>query len=359
MTGKIEELVRVARDAKASDIHLVVGYAPKFRVNGALRELNAEPLTADDCIDYAEQIVGVRVCERVQECGEADTARTIAGVRCRVNVFRQQGVLSIALRLLSDEIPPMDVLGLPKVLGRFIDMHSGLILVTGETGSGKSTTLASVIDRICKTRPVHVVTLEDPIEYIYTSVDRALVNQREIGIDTESFSDGIRAVLREDPDVILIGEMRDTDTISNAIRAAETGHLVFATLHTRSAADTVNRIIDVFPEKQQAQIRLELAGSLNAVVTQQLLPCLQGGRVLAAEVMMMNAGIRTLIRDNKTHQIDNAISTGSQDGSIAMDSSLILLYRQGKISRFSCITAARDPEYVKKAILSSDTGRRR
>ncbi len=356
MIGRIEELVRVAREAKASDIHLVVGYAPKFRVNGALRELNAEPLTADDCIEYAEQIIGVAACERVQECGEADTARTIGGVRCRINVYRQQGVVSIALRLLSDEIPAMEELGLPKVVSRVIDMRSGLVLVTGETGSGKSTTIASVIDRICHTRPVHVITLEDPIEYVY-SADRALVNQREIGLDTKSFSSGIRAILREDPDVILIGEMRDTDTISNAIRAAETGHLVFATLHTRSAADTINRIIDVFPEKQQAQIRLELAGSLNAVITQQLIPSLQGGRVLAAEVMMMTPGIRTLMRDQKTHQIDNAIATGSQEGSLSMDNSLILLYQQGKISRFSCVTAARDPEYVKKAILSAGAPR--
>jgi len=356
MRGRIEDLVKIAHEAKASDVHLVVGYPPKFRVNGALRELKASPLTPEDCADYASQIIGETACKRVQECGEEDTARTIGGVRCRVNVFRQQGVVSVALRLLADEIPAMETLGLPKVVNRFIDMRHGMVLVTGETGSGKSTTLASVIDRICRSRPLHIVTLEDPIEYIYTA-DRALVNQREVGLDTESFSDGIRAVLREDPDVILIGEMRDPDTISNAIRAAETGHLVFATLHTRSAAETVNRIINVFPEKQQAQIRLELAGSLNAVVTQQLLPCLQGGRVLAAEVMMMNVGIRTLMRDNKTHQIDNAIATGSSDGSISMDNALILLYQQGKISRYDCVAAARDQEYVKKNILTPGAAR--
>jgi len=356
MVGKIEELVEIALQAKASDIHLVVGYGPKFRINGALRELNADPLTPDDCVDYAGQIIGVPACERVQAGGEIDTARTICGTRCRINVYRQQGVVSIALRLLANQIPAMETLGLPKVINRFIDMRHGMVLVTGETGSGKSTTLASVIDRICQARPVHIITLEDPIEYIYSG-ERALVNQREVGLDTASFSDGIRAILREDPDVILIGEMRDVDTISNAIRAAETGHLVFATLHTRSAADTINRIINVFPEVQQAQIRLELAGSLNAVVSQQLLPCLQGGRVLAAEVMMMNAGIRTLMRDNKTHQIDNAIATGSADGSITMDNSLILLYQQGKISRHDCVAAARDPEYVKKNILTPGAAR--
>ena len=226
MVGKIEELVEIALQAKASDIHLVVGYGPKFRINGALRELNADSLTPDDCVDYAKQIIGVPACERVQAGGEIDTARTICGTRCRINVYRQQGVVSIALRLLANQIPAMETLGLPKVINRFIDMRHGMVLVTGETGSGKSTTLASVIDRICQARPVHIITLEDPIEYIYSG-ERALVNQREVGLDTASFSDGIRAILREDPDVILIGEMRDVDTISNAIRAAETGHLVF------------------------------------------------------------------------------------------------------------------------------------
>ncbi len=350
MISTVEELITIAQEAKASDVHLVVGAPPKYRITGVLKNMEEEILTPEMCERYAIQLIGEDGYKHIRSIGEIDTAKTISGVRCRLNLFRQRGNISIALRLLKNKIPQLDTLGLPEIVQSFADMKRGLVLISGDTGSGKSTTLAALIDKICHTRPVHIITLEDPIEYIYNS-DIALVNQREIGLDTLDFASGVRSILREDPDIILIGEMRDTETIECAIRAAETGHLVFATIHARSASDAIDRMVDVFPEKQQAQIRLQLAASLNAVVEQQLIAGMNGGYVLACEVMMMTPAIRTLVRDGKTHQIDNAIRTAAREGCVSMDTYLIWLYKAGKISKNQCIAAAYDQDYVKKNIL--------
>ena len=263
--------------------------------------------------------------------GERDLAVTLAGRRCRAHLFLQQGQPSIAIRLLAEGIPGIETLGLPEVVHTFADFSKGLVLVTGETGSGKSTTLASLIDHINHRRPVHVITLEDPIEYLYQP-DLALINQREIGRDTLNFATGLRSALREDPDVLLVGEMRDLETVETAILAAETGHLVFATLHTGSAVEAIDRIVNVFPEGRQPLIRTTLSMTLKAVLSQRLLPRKGGGRVLACEVMMPTPAICHMIREGKLSQIENAMLTGAQAGSITMAQSLEALSARGEIA---------------------------
>jgi len=267
--------------------------------------------------------------------------------RCRVHIFRQQGVPSIALRLLREKIPQLETLGLPPAAMHLPDLHKGIVLVTGETGSGKSTTLAALLDYINHHRRNHIVTLEDPVEYVYKP-DLCAINQREVGKDTESFSSGLRASLREDPDVILIGEMRDRDTIETAITAAETGHLVFGTLHTGSASDAVDRIVQVFPEGMQTQIRLQLSMCLQAVLTQQLVAKKGGGRVLACEMMLVTDAIRNLIRAGNTPQIANAIATSAAIGGQTMDQALVRLVRSGLITRDTALHYAHEQDYVKK-----------
>lgn len=265
----------------------------------------------------------------------------------RINLFRQQGAVSAAIRILADTIPEIEALNLPPVVSEFPEYRSGIILVTGETGSGKSTTLAAILNRINHTRRSHIITLEDPIEYIYEP-DQCIINQREIGKDTRSYADGLRSILREDPDVILIGEMRDLNTIETALTAAETGHLVFATLHTNSAADSVDRMVNVFPEGQQRQIRLQLSTTLRAVLSQQLLPKRAGGRAAACEVMMVNSAIKNLIREGKTPQIDSFITMNAQDGSITMDNALLKMVREGTVTYETALGYARDREAFSK-----------
>lgn len=328
----IESLIEKAREQRGSDVHLVSGLPPKCRVDGSIQNLEEDRLDKEKCLRFAHELAGEDF-PQLEQAGEVDLARTIAGVRCRINVFRQQGAYSAAIRLLNDHIPPLEELGLPPVAQEFCSYNQGLVLITGETGSGKSTTLASLLDRINHTKPVHILTLEDPVEYIYTP-DQSLINQREIGRDTMSFAAGLRAALREDPDVILVGEMRDLDTIQTALTAAETGHLVFGTVHTNSAADSIDRIVDVFPAERQQQIRLQLSMTLKAVLSQQLLPKASGsGRVLACEVMKTDDAIRNLIREGKTPQIQNAIQIGGAIGNILMDRALQNLYRSGSITR--------------------------
>lgn len=340
----VEELVAIAAGDGASDIHLVCGLPPKYRLHGELRNIADYVLSKEDCERLAAEIAGVDV----SAVRELDLARTISGRRIRVNIFRQQGSLSCALRLLSDRIPELETLGVPPSVLTFPSFPRGIILITGETGSGKSTTLAALLDRINHTRADHIITIEDPIEYVYAP-DKCVINQREIGRDTGSYADALRAALREDPDVILIGEMRDLETIETALTAAETGHLVFATLHSNSVVDTVDRVVDVFPEGRQRQIRLQLSMTLRAVLSQQLLPRLDGtGRVLACEVMMMNIAIQNLIREGKTPQIANSVATSAQEGSVTMDNALIKLYREKKISGKVAVDAAHDAEYVRK-----------
>ena len=342
----IDELVARAKADGASDIHIICGLPPKYRVDGQLENMTETPLTREDCVALSKELAGDLYGE-MESIGEPDLAGTYAGNRCRIHIFRQQGVPSIAVRLLREEIPKMDSLGLPPAAMELVGQHKGIVLVTGETGSGKSTTLAAMLDEINHTKKAHIVTLEDPVEYVYKP-DKCAINQREVGKDTRSFSDGLRASLREDPNVILIGEMRDRDTIETAITAAETGHLVFGTLHTGSASDAVDRIVQVFPEGMQTQIRLQLSMCLQAVLTQQLIPKKGGGRALACELMIVTDAIRNLIRSGNTPQIANAVATSAAIGGQTMDQALVRLVREGKITRDMALQYAHDPAYVKK-----------
>ena len=346
----IPELVKSAQSLRASDVHIVCGIPVRIRIDGRLHDFDKNILTQEDCEHYCRQLS--KRYDAIAEIGEQDLAVSMPdGTRCRVAIYRQQGNVSAAIRILNDHIPSFNELGLPQTVHKFTEFKQGIVLVTGETGSGKSTTLACLLDKINHTQNKHIITLEDPIEYIYKP-DMCIVNQREIGMDTESFQKGLTSLLRADPDVILVGEMRDLATIEAALMAAETGHLVFATLHTNSAADTVDRIVDVFPTDQQEQIRVQLSMSIQAVLCQQLLPHMSGtGRVLATEVMLVNPAIRNLIREGKSFQIPNIITTTAAEGNHLMDTSLVQLHRQHKISTDVMFRASHDREYIQRAML--------
>lgn len=336
----INDFILQAQQKGASDLHIVCGLPIKCRLDGKMQTLSDTVPTPQDCEALAQELAGAQF-ETIRESGELDLALTAdCGVRVRANIFHAGGALSFAIRLLNDVIPEIEDLGLPPIALQLPTYPSGLVLITGETGSGKSTTLAAVLNRINHTACRHIITLEDPIEYIYTS-DQCLINQREIGKDTASYADGLRAILREDPDVILIGEMRDLTTIEAALTAAETGHLVFATLHTNSAADAVDRIVSVFPDGRQRQIRTQLAATLRVVMSQQLVERQGGGRIAACEVMVVNAAIRNLIREGKTPQMESFITMNSREGSILMDHALTELARAGKISMQTAAAHAR------------------
>lgn len=343
------QLVALAAQRGASDLHLVCGLPPQCRVHGQLLPLEAPPLTHDDCENLAHQIAG-EAYGSIAQMGEVDLAITLAGRRLRINLFRQQGHVSGAVRLLAQTIPQLETLGLPPAVVELSQFPSGLVLVTGETGSGKSTTLAALLDHINHTRRCHIVTLEDPIEYCYTP-DQALINQRELGRDTANYAAALRAVLREDPDVILIGEMRDAETIEAALTAAETGHLVFATLHTNSAAGAIDRVAGAFPGARQGQLRMQLSTTLRAVISQRLLPRQDGaGRVLVSEVMMVTNAVANLIREGKTPQLQSALATSAAAGSVTLDSTLIRLGRQRLISAEDALRCAQDPEFVRRSL---------
>lgn len=336
----INDFILQAQQKGASDLHIVCGLPIKCRLDGKMQTLSDTVPTPQDCEVLAQELAGAQF-ETIRESGELDLAMTAdCGVRVRANIFHAGGALSFAIRLLNDVIPEIEDLDLPPIALQLPTYPSGLVLITGETGSGKSTTLAAVLNRINHTACRHIITLEDPIEYIYTS-DQCLINQREIGKDTASYADGLRAILREDPDVILIGEMRDLTTIEAALTAAETGHLVFATLHTNSAADAVDRIVSVFPDGRQRQIRTQLAATLRVVMSQQLVERQGGGRIAACEVMVVNAAIRNLIREGKTPQMESFITMNSREGSILMDHALTELARAGKISMQTVAAHAR------------------
>ena len=338
---KIEEIVVNSQNRRASDIHFVYGLPIRIRVDGKLVNYDDHILTDEDINGVAKNFI-----DDLDEL-QVDLAAHVGGYRCRLNIFHQQNHISIALRILHDKIPTINSLGLPKIVNEFTKYNRGIVIVTGETGSGKSTSLAALINEINLSRNEHIITLEDPIEYVYEP-KACVVNQREVGRDVASYEDGLKAALREDPDIILVGEMRTLETIEAALTAAETGHLVFATLHTNSAADTVDRIIDVFPTSRQQQVRMQLSMTLKAVVCQQLLPKAEGvGRVVATEVMIVNDAIKNLIREGKTPQIANTIATSASEGSVTMDNYLAGLVKERKITPKVAVEAASDPTYVK------------
>jgi twitching motility protein PilT len=342
----IDDLLRYAVSVGASDLHLTAQMPACIRLNGAIRPIEGCPRLSNETIrDMIFGILPASQRERFEEEKELDTSHAIAGVgRFRVNVFRQRGTVAAVLRSIPHEIPSFESLGIPQSIRSFTELRRGLVLVTGPTGSGKSTTLATLIDIINRSKPLHIVTIEDPIEFLHTH-KRSIVNQREVGEDTKSFSEALRRVLREDPDVILVGEMRDLETISMALTAAETGHLVFATLHTQDAPQTVDRIIDVFPPNQQEQVRTQLAATLEGVVTQQLILNAEGtGRLAACEVMVCTAAIRNLIRTAKTHQIYSLMQTGAQYGMQTMDQGLAKLVREGRITEAVAFDRCRSEE---------------
>jgi twitching motility protein PilT len=322
-------------ERNASDLHIAAGAHPTIRLRGKLQALDQHPvLTPDDTREIVYSILTNAQRQRLETDWQLDFAYSIPGTaRFRVNAYFQRSALSAAFRLIPTELAGIDTLGLPPVVHELTRKPRGLVLVTGPTGSGKSTSLASMIDAINETRDEHILTIEDPIEFLH-SHKRCVVNQRELGSDATSFAAGLKAALRQDPDVILVGEMRDMETIGTAVTAAETGHLVFATLHTQDAPQTIDRIIDVFPASQQAQIRTQLSVALQGVMTQQLLPTADGsGRCVACEVLVPTAAVRNLIREGKTHQIYSVMQTGSQFGMQTMDAALATLVRSGRITR--------------------------
>ena len=334
MSFAIEEILAKAKEAGASDVHITVGIPPKMRVNGALITMEGDKLAPADTLEIAAQIMNDKQQQRFEENGECDMSFAIPGQgRYRLNVYKQRGSIAMAFRLVDTQVPSAESLGVPQSVIDLYQKKRGLILVTGPTGSGKSTTLASLIDKINNNREAHVITLEDPIEYLHAH-KRSIVNQREIGLDSMNYAHALRAALREDPDVILVGEMRDFETISVAITAAETGHLVLSTLHTIGAASTVDRVIDVFPPHQQQQIRVQLANVLEAVISQQLIPTADGSRRVAAfEVLHSNPAVRNLIREGKTHQLTSVMQTNRKTGMITMDDAILQLYSDYKIDR--------------------------
>ncbi len=318
---------------EGSDLHVKVGSAPMIRLPKGLVRIDREPLRAQDTDDIAAGIIPEDRKGRFEENGEVDFAYSIPQVgRFRVNVFRQRGSISMVLRKLRFGGPSFEEVGLPKAVETIANEHRGLVLVTGPTGSGKTTTLAAMIDYINKTKPVHIVTIEDPIEVLHRD-EMASINQREIGNDTNDFLSALRAALRQDPDVILIGEMRDTETVRAAIQAAETGHLVMSTLHTVDATETVNRVIDFFPPYQQKQVRLALAGTLRGIICQRLVPTLDGGRVPALEIMINTGRVAERIADpDKTHELKDVIQEGTYYGMVTFDQCLLELVKQGRVS---------------------------
>lgn len=341
----LKQLLQEAVERLASDVHITVGVPPVFRINGHLVRTEHPVLSVQDTASFVEEITKEEQRQRFMEQGELDFSFAIPGVsRFRVNLFRQRGSMGLAIRVVNERILTLDQLGHPEILKTLARNSRGLVLVTGPTGSGKSTTLAAMIDLINNERACHILTLEDPIEYLHRH-RKSIVNQREIHADSKSFANALRAALREDPDVILVGEMRDAETIGIAVTAAETGHLVFATLHTGDASQTIDRIIDVFPPYQQQQIRVQLSLTLQGIISQQLIPRRDGtGRVVALEILTATPAVRNLIREGKSHQILSIIQTGARNGMQSMDSSLKALYANGSITYEDAIIRASNPE---------------
>lgn len=347
----INDYLKKAVEMEASDLHICAGLPVVIRKHGSLYFIDDHILTKEECMDLVKQILTESQFEFLEDEGEIDLAYMLSGVgRFRVNAFRQRGTYAIAIRVIATRVPKINELGLPEILYSLAEKQRGLILITGPTGSGKSTTLAAMIDHINSTRRCHIITIEDPIEYLHRH-NKSVINQREIGADTKSYSKALRAALREDPDVILIGEMRDLETISIALTAAETGHLVLSTLHTLGAAKTIDRIIDVFPPHQQGQVRSQLSTVLQGIVSQQLIrKADNSGRVVATEVMIVTPAISNMIRESRTYQINSSIHTGAEYGMHSMDSCIASLYKRGIITYENACQYSMDPVAMKKLI---------
>ncbi|MEY7999532.1 type IV pilus twitching motility protein PilT [Clostridium sp. Mt-5] len=346
----LQDLLKETIKENASDLHLTVGTPPVIRVNGELKRLGKEKLQPADTEKFAREILEEDY-ERYNKIGEVDRSFSISGLgRFRVNLFKQRGSCAVAIRVIGLKIPTLNDLKLPDGVKKLLDCKRGLILVTGATGSGKSTTLAAMINEINFTRAANIITLEDPIEYLHKH-NKSIINQREIGKDSLSYANALKSVLREDPDVILVGEMRDLETIAITLTAAETGHLVFSTLHTIGTAKTIDRIVDVFPPYQQQQVKIQLAAVLKGVICQQLIPKLDGkGRIPAIEIMIATTAIKNMIREGKTHQIESSMQTGAKYGMKTMDMSLAELYKNGLISYESAMAYAIDNNMLARII---------
>jgi len=347
----IHELLSTAVNLRASDIHITVGLPPVLKIGAQFRRLDDSPLTPADAEKLVKELFpSETLYQEFQAEGDKDFSLSVPGLsRFRVNAFKQRGSVAAVVRIIPFELPDPDRLGIPKTVQNLSTLTNGLVLVTGPAGSGKSTTLAAIIDLINQNRECHILTLEDPIEFLHTH-KKSIVNQREIGIDAQSYARALRAAMRESPDVILLGEMRDLETTSIALTAAETGQLVFSTLHTIGAAKTIDRIIDVFPPNQQQQIRVQLSTVLQAVVSQQLVPSTQGGHVPAFEILRVNDAVRNLIRENKTPLINSIIQTSRSDGMTTMDNSLLDLFQKGLITKQNALLYSVDKKALAKQI---------
>lgn len=348
---EFERLLKKAVELNSSDLHITVGIPPTMRINGNLEPYGNEKLTPGDIKEYVNIVLDEEQYKRYNEVGEIDLSYSIQGMgRFRVNIFKQRGSDAMVLRIVAPQVPTLEGLEMPPVLSELTQKQRGLVLVTGPTGSGKSTTLAAMINEINNNKNCHIITLEDPVEFLHKH-KKSIVNQREIEHDTKSYASALRAALREDPDVILVGEMRDLETISIAVTAAETGHLVFSTLHTIGASKTIDRIVDVFPPYQQEQIKVQLASVLEGIISQQLISSVDNeGRVAALEIMIATPAIKNLIREGKTHQLDSAIQTGGKNGMKTMDMALVDLYKKGRISYDNLVMHCIDKDVVTRLI---------
>ncbi len=350
----IQQLLEATIDNKASDLHLLVGLPPYLRKDGELIPIPGTPaLSTQELENLIFTLITEHQKELLLQNWELDSGLDFEGkARFRLNIYRQRGNFAASLRLIPKNIRSIEDTGLPPTVAKLTELRQGLILVTGPTGHGKTTTLASLINQINQTRPCHILTIEDPIEFIYPP-GKAVVSQRELNTDTKSWANALKGALREDPDVVLIGEMRDYDTIASAVTIAETGHLVMATLHTNSAAQTIDRIIDVSPQNQQPQIRIQLAAVIEAIISQRLVPTINPGRVLAAELLYGTPALRSIIREGKTHLIDNMIQTSAETGMIGLENALAQLVRQGAITIEVAQNYALNPQLLSKLLGSS------
>lgn len=349
----IKDLLQLTVEREASDLHIISGVQPYIRIEGQLGPVPDEPVLTPDVVEkFLKDILISEQLERLTVNKEIDFSLFFSEMaRFRVNAYTQRGTLAVSFRMIPTEVPKIDDLGLPKILHTFTGLRQGFILVTGPTGHGKSTTIAAMLEEINVSRAEHIVTIEDPVEFIFRP-KRSIISQREVGSDTHSWQIALRSVLREDPNVVLVGEMRDFETIASALTVAETGHLVFATLHTNSAAQSIDRIVDVFPDEQQEQVRLQLANTIEAVFSMRLIPSVTGPRVVGYEVMLGTSAIKTAIREGKTHQIDNVLQTSTEVGMNTLEMSLARLVKSGKISLDMAQSYSLRPEELTRLVRS-------